>query len=113
MPAAALALVLVAALLHATWNLAAKRAGGDHRFALISSVLVVLLWAPLVAWLGVDGAMDSSIVIRSFTVKGRELRFQAGGGIVADSDPAAEYDETLAKAAALMAALGGRLVEAP
>ncbi len=54
MPAAALALVLVAALLHATWNLAAKRAGGDHRFALISSVLVVLLWAPLVAWLGVD-----------------------------------------------------------
>jgi len=66
-----------------------------------------------VAWLGFDGAMDSSIVIRSFTVKGRELRFQAGGGIVADSDPAAEYDETLAKAAALMAALGGRLVEAP
>lgn len=66
-----------------------------------------------VAWLGFDGAMDSSIVIRSFTVKGRAVTFQAGGGIVADSDPAAEYDETLAKAAALMAALGGRLAEAP
>lgn len=66
-----------------------------------------------VAWLGFDGAMDSSIVIRSYTVKGRAVTFQAGGGIVADSEPAAEYDETLAKAAALMAALGGRLVEAP
>ena len=61
MPAAALALVLVAALLHATWNLAAKRAGGDHRFALISSVLVVLLWAPLVAWLGVDELQQWSV----------------------------------------------------
>ena len=62
-----------------------------------------------VAWLGFDGAMDSSIVIRSFGLKGRHVTFQAGGGIVADSDPAAEYAETLAKAAALMAALGGRL----
>jgi para-aminobenzoate synthetase component 1 len=62
-----------------------------------------------VAWLGFDGAMDSSIVIRSFTVKGRAVTFQAGGGIVADSEPAAEYAETLAKAAALMDALGGRL----
>ena len=53
--------------------------------------------------------MDSSIVIRSFGLKGRHVTFQAGGGIVADSDPAAEYAETLAKAAALMAALGGRL----
>lgn len=59
-----------------------------------------------VAWLGHDGAMDSSIVIRSYAIHGRTLRFQAGGGIVADSDPAAEYDETLAKARALLDALG-------
>ncbi len=62
-----------------------------------------------VVWLGFDGAMDSSIVIRSFAVKGRAVTFQAGGGIVADSEPAAEYAETLAKAETLMSALGGRL----
>lgn len=59
-----------------------------------------------VAWLGHDGAMDSSIVIRSFTLRGRQVSFQAGGGIVADSDPAAEYDETLTKARALLEAVG-------
>jgi drug/metabolite transporter (DMT)-like permease len=52
MPIEALALVLVAALLHATWNLAAKKAGGDHRFAFISAAMVAVLWAPLAAWWG-------------------------------------------------------------
>ncbi|MFO1329500.1 MAG: DMT family transporter [Rubrivivax sp.] len=54
MPASALALVLVAALLHALWNLAAKRAGGDHRFAFISAALVTLLWLPVAAWVGLQ-----------------------------------------------------------
>jgi RsiW-degrading membrane proteinase PrsW (M82 family) len=36
MPPTALALVLLAAVLHALWNLAAKRAGGDHRFSFIA-----------------------------------------------------------------------------
>jgi para-aminobenzoate synthetase component 1 len=46
------------------------------------------------------------VVIRTFAMRGGRVTFGAGGGIVADSDPAAEYDETMIKAAALMAALG-------
>jgi drug/metabolite transporter (DMT)-like permease len=52
MPASALALVLAAALLHALWNVAAKKAGGDQRFALLSAVMVCVLWAPAAAWFG-------------------------------------------------------------
>ncbi|MGE3335856.1 MAG: aminodeoxychorismate synthase component I [Rhodospirillaceae bacterium] len=58
-----------------------------------------------IAWLGFDGAMDSSIVIRTLVLNGGEAAAQAGGGIVADSDPAAEYEESLAKAAPLIAVL--------
>ena len=50
MPATALALVIAAALLHATWNIAAKKAGGDDRFALIAALLLVAIWAPVGAW---------------------------------------------------------------
>jgi para-aminobenzoate synthetase component 1 len=56
-------------------------------------------------WLGLDGAMDSAITIRTLAIKGRKVAFQAGGGIVADSEPAAEYAETLDKARALLEAL--------
>lgn len=52
MPATALALVLVAALLHAGWNVVAKKAGGDQRFALLTALFVVVLWAPVAAWFG-------------------------------------------------------------
>ena len=52
MPATALVLVVTAALLHAIWNLAAKKAGGDHRFAFLSAVLVTLLWLPVAVWFG-------------------------------------------------------------
>jgi drug/metabolite transporter (DMT)-like permease len=52
MPAGALALVLTAALLHALWNFAAKKAGGDHRFALVSALMVSMLWLPVAAWFG-------------------------------------------------------------
>ncbi len=52
MPLSALALVLAAALLHALWNIVAKRAGGDDRFALISAVQLSLIWAPLGLWVG-------------------------------------------------------------
>jgi len=58
-----------------------------------------------IGWLGFDGAMDTSITIRTYCLKGRSVTFQAGGGITADSDPAAEYEETLAKAKALVGAL--------
>lgn len=59
-----------------------------------------------IGWLGFDGSMDTSIVIRTFTIRDGVVTFQAGGGVVADSDPAAEYDETLDKVCALAEALG-------
>ncbi|MFG1298806.1 aminodeoxychorismate synthase component I [Xanthobacter sp. V3C-3] len=60
-----------------------------------------------VAWIGFDGAMDSSIVIRTITRSGDTLLTQAGGGIVADSDPADEYEESLIKLAPMLRALSG------
>lgn len=54
MSVSALALVLLAALLHATWNVAAKATGGDARFALLSALLVTVIWAPVAAWTGWD-----------------------------------------------------------
>jgi len=60
-----------------------------------------------VGYIGFDGSMDSSIVIRSMAIRGCQLTFQVGGGIVADSDPAAEYEESLTKARALIDALSG------
>ena len=57
-------------------------------------------------YIGFDGRMDSNIIIRTAIVKDRAIRFHAGGGIVADSQPEAEYIETLNKARGLMAALG-------
>ena len=60
-----------------------------------------------IGYLGFDGGMDLNIAIRTAVVGGRRVTFQAGGGIVAQSDAAAEYDETLAKASAIRAALEG------
>jgi para-aminobenzoate synthetase component I len=60
-----------------------------------------------IGYLSVTGAMDTSIVIRTFVLRDGELYFQAGGGIVADSDPELEYRETLDKAAGLIATLRG------
>jgi para-aminobenzoate synthetase component I len=53
------------------------------------------------------GAMDLSIVIRTIVCKDGKASFGVGGAVVVDSDPAAEYQETLDKAAALIRALGG------
>jgi drug/metabolite transporter (DMT)-like permease len=47
MPLQALLLVLIAALLHATWNVAAKKAGGGDAFVLLSALIVTVLWAPV------------------------------------------------------------------
>jgi drug/metabolite transporter (DMT)-like permease len=54
MPPVALALVLTAALLHALWNIAAKKAGGNHHFALVSVLMTVALWTPVAAWFGAN-----------------------------------------------------------
>lgn len=56
-------------------------------------------------YLTADGTMDSSIVIRTFLAKDDRVYFSAGGGIVADSEPDLEFEETLHKAAGLVSAL--------
>ena len=48
----AFSLVILAGLIHACWNIAAKKAHGDTRFALLTSVLQMLVWAPVGLWLG-------------------------------------------------------------
>jgi anthranilate/para-aminobenzoate synthase component I len=50
----------------------------------------------------VTGELDTSVAIRTAVVAGGRVYFSAGGGIVADSDPAQEYQETLDKARALI-----------
>lgn len=52
MPLSALALVILAGLIHACWNIAAKKAGGDVRFSCFSSLIMMVFWAPLGLWLG-------------------------------------------------------------
>jgi len=59
-----------------------------------------------IGWIGFDGDMDLNIVIRTFLMKDGRVDWQVGGGIVADSDPVAEHEETLAKGFALKRALG-------
>ncbi|MDA8231008.1 MAG: aminodeoxychorismate synthase component I [Magnetospirillum sp.] len=58
-----------------------------------------------VGWIGFDGAMDTSILIRSLVLTPDTIVAQAGGGIVADSVPEAEYAELMAKLAPALAAL--------
>jgi anthranilate synthase component 1 len=56
--------------------------------------------------IGRDGGMDFNILIRTMTLAGRALEFRAGAGIVADSDPQRELEETRAKARGLLAVFG-------
>ncbi|MBV9620019.1 MAG: aminodeoxychorismate synthase component I [Gammaproteobacteria bacterium] len=57
-------------------------------------------------YLSRDGRLDLNILIRTMTLQGAALGFHAGAGIVADSDPQRELQETEAKARGLLAALG-------
>ncbi len=56
-------------------------------------------------YIGDDGNLCLNILIRTLVRRGDEVWYQVGGGIVAESDPEAEYEETLAKGAALQRAL--------
>lgn len=56
-------------------------------------------------YFGFNETMDLNIVIRTFLAKNGDLYFQVGGGIVADSDPEEEFQETLDKAKALISSL--------
>jgi len=58
-----------------------------------------------IGYVSVTGAMDLNIPIRTIVIREGEAMFHAGAGIVWDSEPAAEYQETLAKARALIEAL--------
>jgi drug/metabolite transporter (DMT)-like permease len=73
MSATALGLVIIAALLHALWNVVAKKTGGDARFAFISALFLVVLWAPLGAWAAWDalprwGRLEWAVLLASAIV---------------------------------------------
>jgi len=61
-----------------------------------------------IGWVGPDGAMQTSIVIRTFVADGRSLTLHVGGGITWKSDPAAEWEETVTKARGPLGAIGAR-----
>jgi anthranilate synthase component 1 len=58
-----------------------------------------------VGYFSFDGSMDTCITIRTLVMHGETVTYQAGAGIVADSDPAREYDETVNKARAVAVAV--------
>jgi len=60
------------------------------------------IYCGAIGYVGFDGDMDSNIVIRTLVYSGGVVRCWAGGGIVADSDEKAEYQETLDKASAML-----------
>src|ERR1700730_13459804 len=62
------------------------------------------VYAGAVGYFAANGAMDTCIVLRTAVVKDGVMYVQAGGGVVADSDPEAEFQETVNKARALMSA---------
>jgi anthranilate synthase component I len=62
-------------------------------------------YAGLVGYFGYDGSLDTCITIRTMVMRGQTVSVQAGAGIVADSDPETEYQETLNKARALAVAV--------
>ncbi len=59
-----------------------------------------------VGYFSFSGNMDTCITIRTFLIKGGEIYIQAGAGIVADSDPQKEYEESVNKVKALVKAVG-------
>jgi len=58
-----------------------------------------------VGYIGYSGNMDTCIAIRTIVMQGDRVYLQAGAGIVADSDPTREYEETTNKLRALTRAL--------
>ena len=65
------------------------------------------IYCGAIGYLGFDGSMDTSIVIRTVVLTRDRLYLQVGGAVVADSDPQAEYEETLVKAQAARHVLEG------
>ncbi|HVO93860.1 MAG TPA: anthranilate synthase component I [Terriglobales bacterium] len=63
------------------------------------------LYAGAIGYFGYNGNLDTCIVIRTIVMKGKKVFITAGAGIVADSDPKLEYEETLNKARAMLKAV--------
>jgi anthranilate synthase component 1 len=63
------------------------------------------LYAGAIGYFGYNGNLDTCIVIRTIVMKGKKVFIHAGAGIVADSDPETEYQETLNKARAMLKAV--------
>jgi anthranilate synthase component 1 len=63
------------------------------------------LYAGAIGYFGYNGNLDTCIVIRTIVMQGRKVFINAGAGIVADSDPDMEYQETLNKARAMLKAV--------
>ena len=63
------------------------------------------LYAGAIGYFGYNGNLDTCIVIRTIVMKGKKVFINAGAGIVADSDPDMEYQETLNKARAMLKAV--------
>lgn len=62
-------------------------------------------YAGALGYIGYDGNMDTCIMLRTALLKDGKIHIQAGAGVVADSVPAAEYQETISKASALFKAV--------
>jgi para-aminobenzoate synthetase component I len=66
-----------------------------------------------IGWIGPTGDLDLSVAIRTFVAARGRLSLHVGGAVVADSDPSLEWQESMHKAARLLAAAGGELEETP
>lgn len=64
-----------------------------------------------IGWIGPEARLHLNVAIRTMVVADGMVRFDAGGGVTADSDPAAEYEECLAKASGMLRTLGVQEVE--
>jgi len=62
-------------------------------------------YAGMIGYFGFDGAMDTCLAIRTMVGRGDTVSVQAGAGIVADSDPSTEFQETVNKASAMLRAI--------
>ena len=67
------------------------------------------LYTGAIGWFGFNGTSQFNIAIRTLIIENGEAHFHVGAGIVADSDPSAEYEETLHKAGGILLAARGQL----
>jgi para-aminobenzoate synthetase component 1 len=99
-------------ILSATFPAGSITGAPKHRAMSIISELEGRLRGPYCGafgWVGEDGDAELAVAIRTLVMTGDAIQLAAGGGIVADSDAAAEWDELCAKAGAMARALGASL----